>query len=589
MPVLGTLQAECGVATPVADIGAAVFFCANSHFYNVLRYCILSAAVSELARGLGGACNASGRDAFRPITTVKFRTRTRMDSKEKKKKMTKTHKAVLSTLAVPCLLFMGSGVAQAQECFAFPITANTVRAEGITEAVGSIQLQCRAKTGFGLPDLPAESVISITLNTQITNATSSDGDTVTGLTYDLGDPGLGMADTDYMGEGKEVLSDDGTTITWTIPTGDGVAGGITFSRLDAGETVTIGGIIANAYMVGDGNDVTAEVRVNGVVIDHSPLKLADVTTGLDIKVTAATGLQCDPSEATATIMFTEGFSSAIRAVANDPAMPLVDESAGNSVLVLNFRGIPDGVTVMASLMGTGVAMEADGTDLAPLKLETGSTEGADADGIVSLSSAGAGEVMYTFDTGLLVDLGGDDDDPANGVFDDGDIRHIDDTKKEWNDVTITFTWEAGAPPLDMGSVTVSYHPVTDDVTRRPRYVAGPSNDVITIEDCTTTLLFPFVTNQLGFNTGLAITNASEGSGSCTIEYRGKDAPDDLVTPGDLAGEEQWVGLLSTIAPEFQGYITASCEFRDAHGYAFITGPGDNLAQGYLAVCTNCDD
>ena len=33
--------------------------------------------------------------------------------------MTKTHKAVLSTLAVLCLLFMGSGVAQAQECFAY--------------------------------------------------------------------------------------------------------------------------------------------------------------------------------------------------------------------------------------------------------------------------------------------------------------------------------------------------------------------------------------------------------------------------------------------------------------------------------------
>ena len=50
--------------------------------------------------------------------------------------MTKTHKAVLSTLAVLCLLFMGSGVAQAQECFAFQSSANTVRAEGITEEVG---------------------------------------------------------------------------------------------------------------------------------------------------------------------------------------------------------------------------------------------------------------------------------------------------------------------------------------------------------------------------------------------------------------------------------------------------------------------
>ena len=45
----------------------------------------------------------------------------------------------------------------------------------------------------------------------------------------------------------------------------------------------------------------------------------------------------------------------------------------------------------------------DGTDLAPLKLITGDTEGADDDGVVSLSSAGVGEVIYTFDTGFLVD------------------------------------------------------------------------------------------------------------------------------------------------------------------------------------------
>ena len=49
------------------------------------------------------------------------------------------------------------------------------------------------------------------------------------------------------------------------------------------------------------------------MIDHSPIKLADVTTGLEIEVTAASGLQCDASEVKATIMFTEGFSSAIRA------------------------------------------------------------------------------------------------------------------------------------------------------------------------------------------------------------------------------------------------------------------------------------
>ena len=37
--------------------------------------------------------------------------------------------------------------------------------------------------------------------------------------------------------------------------------------------------------------------------------------------------------------------------------------------------------------------------------------------------------------------------------------------KEWNELEITFTWEAGEPALSTGSVTVSYHPVTDDVTK----------------------------------------------------------------------------------------------------------------------------
>ena len=488
--------------------------------------------------------------------------------------MTKTHKAVLSTLAVLCLLFMGSGVAQAQECFAFPSGANTVRAEGMTEAVGSIQLQCRAQDIFGQPPIGDKAVISITLNTQITNATDDEGDMVMGLTYtdgdvdSPGDPALGNAG-DYTGAGKEVLSDGGTTITWTISTN--VSDGILFPDSMTGSTVTIGGIMANASALGDGEDVTAEVRVNGVMIDHSPIKLADVTTGLDITVTSVTGLQCESGSAEmATIKFVEGFASAIR---------------DTDSLVVAFRGIPEGVTVTPSMMGTGMALdEADpdadppviaGGDLAPLTLMTeGEMSGLDEDGNVALSVARAGQIVYTFD----------DEDPATMPLEGTDPMKA----KEWHELTITFTWEAGEATLNTGSVTVSYHPVTDDVTKRPRFVSGPTNDVIEIEDCTTTLLFPFVTNQEGFNTGLVITNTSDGKGYCTIEYSGDDAPDDMMTPEPVAGGAQWINLLSNIAAGFQGFVTASCEFRDAYGFAFITDADLNLAQGYLAVCTNCD-
>ena len=333
--------------------------------------------------------------------------------------------------------------------------------------------------------------------------------------------------------------------------------------------------MANASMVGNGNDVTAEVRVNGVMIKHSPIKLADVTTGLDITVTSATGLQCEaPSDMTmnvATIKFVEGFASAL---------------GDDNQLVVAFRDIPEGVTVTPSMMGTGTALEimdldatppvpVGGGDLAPLTLITeGEMSGLDEDGSVALSAARAGQIIYNFD---------------DEAADTDALEGTDPMKaKEWNELTITFTWKAGEPALNAGSVTVSYHPVTDDASKMPRFASGPTNDLIEISDCTTTLLFPFVTNQAGFNTGLVITNASDGKGYCTIEYSGPGAPDDLMTPKQVAGGAQWVDLLSNIAAEFQGYITATCEFRNAYGFAFITDSKNTLAQGYLAVCTSCD-
>ena len=85
--------------------------------------------------------------------------------------MTKTHKAVLSTLAVLCLLFMGSGVAQAQQCVARAISPGMVRAEGITEVVASIELKCGrpAADTFGFNQIPARIDIAVELNARITN------------------------------------------------------------------------------------------------------------------------------------------------------------------------------------------------------------------------------------------------------------------------------------------------------------------------------------------------------------------------------------------------------------------------------------
>ena len=88
--------------------------------------------------------------------------------------MTKTHKAVLSTLAVLCLLFMGSGVAQAQLCVAQAQNVGKVRAEGITEVVADIELRCGQPTDdtFGFNQIPARIDIAVELNARITNGIS---------------------------------------------------------------------------------------------------------------------------------------------------------------------------------------------------------------------------------------------------------------------------------------------------------------------------------------------------------------------------------------------------------------------------------
>ena len=110
--------------------------------------------------------------------------------------------------------------------------------------------------------------------------------------------------------------------------------------------------------------------------------------------------------------------------------------------------------------------------------------------------------------------------------------------------------------------------------------------MVTIDDCVTELLFPFVTNKAGFDTGIAITNTSSDAGSCTINYHGADAPDAMETP-EVAAERQTIFLVSTTALDFQGYIMANCGFRGAHGVAFLTnryGIGEpTIAQSYLAV------
>jgi hypothetical protein len=173
------------------------------------------------------------------------------------------------------------------------------------------------------------------------------------------------------------------------------------------------------------------------------------------------------------------------------------------------------------------------------------------------------------------------------------------------------------PGLGQSSVTGSFAPfyaansnanAASSSLPIPRFIdnARPTN-TFRIDQCVTNLLFPFVTNQAGFDTGIAISNTSRDpfgsnagrvqAGTCTLNYYGATpggpAPSAQTTNADVAAGSQLLFVLSsggglgvTGTPGFQGYIIAQCRFQYAHGFAFITdGPigQARVAEGYLAL------
>jgi len=142
--------------------------------------------------------------------------------------------------------------------------------------------------------------------------------------------------------------------------------------------------------------------------------------------------------------------------------------------------------------------------------------------------------------------------------------------------------------------------------------------------CQTILLFPYVTDYPGFDTGIAISNtsmdplpstwtAAPQSGACTVNFYGgvtasgafvNTAPNlgtngeyDTVAAnsfgtGQVGPGQTWAfsvsGIDTTLTSStfqgFVGYAIATCNFQYAHGYSFVSDFGlRNFAAAYLAL------
>ena len=544
---------------------------------------------------------------------------------------------VLSTLLLCALAVAFSGVAEAQVCFTRASHAHELRAEGLTEVAGEVQLVCRpasdadADDPFAAAAVPHKLTIALELSTNITNEIDDErqvtmaGDT-TADDYDAyTDPGvrvtarpLGGTNNDVFsstetaiagGLGMGKLSADGSTITWSIYTSaddpdttetETRNTDVWLSDGNAGFSAVFARVRVNAYAVGDGEDVMANVMVGGRQVNASPLKVADVTTGLMTPGVAKAGDQCmDGSIANARITVKEGFASSFM--------------NGDS-FVVNFSGVPEGVSIT---MPANIAVMEDDEDTSikedeetfRLVLEETNprTSGVDKDNMVILSNAGSGSVRYNIvmtrrnatqadiDAGTIAVDGAVvddivDDDNGIDMVDVDDL--MDDGALEWQHIYPTFTWDKNEVDLGMVMISAHFHPVSAETgdtfkiggAMLPRFMnASEDMTIVTVRDCMSELFYPFVTSSSGYDTGIVVSNTSAEAGSCSATFSGMGAPEDSVDLGEIMPGMQSVFLVSSHVTDFSGYLTVNCDTTTASGFAHVVdSSGFTGSQGYIA-------
>jgi hypothetical protein len=164
------------------------------------------------------------------------------------------------------------------------------------------------------------------------------------------------------------------------------------------------------------------------------------------------------------------------------------------------------------------------------------------------------------------------------------------------------------PTSPAGTVSLSFAPTFTTPTASgliPRFTPpSTSTNFISVSLCQTALLYPFVSSEPGFDTGIAIANTTNDpfgtktqSGTCTLNFFGSQGTNPaafttpIIGPGatDNANKSVWSQQVSTFpgipaTPGFRGYVIALCNFQLAHGYALFSDTGiRNWATGYLAL------
>ncbi len=468
------------------------------------------------------------------------------------------------------LMFSFALTAQAQGVtFTVSSNPNEVVHYGVTEVMGRVRLEA-TNTGPSVG-----STITITYQ-GVTIKNPSGVATPIGT---VGVIGTGQAALGIQVQGAGVFAAAaGLTFTSLASTGTGgqVILSIPAGLLPAGTANTdfihIDGVRADVSTRAVGTDIQASLSSSpstaNTFTNVSVLRVATINESLVITVVAVTDAICINPEDDPTITVTEGSAGVMAhyvtsAATTAPPVDVRDLFGANRNTRVHIVVSP--IPTDTTLTWPAVVANSSGSLASSLELISQSTDGDDAlYEFVTTSQATSDANVEVF--AITPDLVIDDD----------------------TDNTGTSTVQARLEPQDT--------PTSIEVPRfNHPYLNVPPDTFLTVNKCTTNLLFPFLTNApgVGFDSGLAISNTSADpygtdpqQGTITLYFWGLNAPPPVTTASVAAGEH-YAASLSTIAPGFQGYVIAIAQFQYGHGFAFITGRYNSgsvfdVAEGYIA-------
>jgi len=538
---------------------------------------------------------------------------------------------LLLALIAGALLFTTVASAQPYSCNATAVPT-LARSEGIAEMMGDVLLNCSGT----VPVAGILANIRLRLTANITSHVISGSTNEATLILNegmVGSPAVRM----WQGYGTppggqniyqaKKISDD--EIEWA-----GVwlaAAGTTF------QTIRITNVRGNAQSRGDFATIYASINIvspTSVPVDNNLLVVADTRPGMSFSVDAISLKNCeDPSKLGTRevddvdwaanaflLMFQEGFASSFRPqdAGTDHSIPgggYLDESGFNPGALAQGTLADSIAEIGAATQGTRLMARfkdvPDGATLtAPWRVVT--EDGLVLIAVLDVDDDGSGGEFADEDFEV------DPDDPL--VYEVTEVTN--DSYSTRETVIIPIEVEFDVPgPLGAATVNGNFAPISTVFTMsgpepEPRFVDSNSayEDAFDIGPCRTILLFPYVTNQAQFDTGIAISNTSRDplgttnqAGVCKLNYygntNGSTGPAVQTTPSVPAGGHFVMSVAlgggvfayngaftacasgNCVAPLFEGYIFAICEFQFAHGFAYVNdnGPSKLGAMGYLAL------